>query len=453
METSLTEVELFVFEGAPSGTVVINDRCSLRTEDGHRVVIVCGGAVWPHRVGDRMAEAYAMVGLVEEGWADQVDVARAFGCSTRTVRRYQRRLEVGGLAALGRPRGYPQGRARVTPSRVDELERLKREGMPNREIGRRLAVTEKSVRKLLRRRGWKAPDHRQLALPLASEGADPKLSASAVSEARVADGGLVSGADPKLSGPDSDAVPVSFDVDPSDRSVDRLLAYLGLLDDAAPLFRAGERVPRAGVLLAIPALVQSGVLEVARQVYGSIGPAFYGLRTTLVTLLLMALLRIKRPEGLKEVSPEDLGRVLGLDRAPEVKTLRRKLKRLAALRSARVRFQRLRMAVRGLPGRHGLRRLRLVPAGRRGLLRPGDGRLRRVRLREARVCGQARVLRAGVDPRLCRAVREASLRPRGGVSSVLCPRELPGPAVRSRAVRDVLRTVPVRRLLRRGRVR
>ena len=41
--------------------------------------------------------------------------------------------------------------------------------------------------------------------------------------------------------------------------------------------------------------------------------------------LLMALWRIKRPEGLKEHSPQELGRVLGLDRAPEVKTLRRKL--------------------------------------------------------------------------------------------------------------------------------
>ena len=44
----------------------------------------------------------------------------------------------------------------------------------------------------------------------------------------------------------------------------------------------------------------------------------------------MALLRIKRPEGLKERVPQDLGRVLGLDRAPEVKTLRRKLARLGS---------------------------------------------------------------------------------------------------------------------------
>lgn len=48
-------------------------------------------------------------------------------------------------------------------------------------------------------------------------------------------------------------------------------------------------------------------------------------------MLLMALLRIKRPEALKEHSPAALGRILGLDRAPEVKTLRRKLDRLAAM--------------------------------------------------------------------------------------------------------------------------
>ena len=60
------------------------------------------------------------------------------------------------------------------------------------------------------------------------------------------------------------------------------------------------------------------------------GPAFYDLRTTLLTLLLMALLRIKRPEHLKERDPAAFGRLLGLDRAPEVKTLRRRLTRLAA---------------------------------------------------------------------------------------------------------------------------
>jgi len=76
--------------------------------------------------------------------------------------------------------------------------------------------------------------------------------------------------------------------------------------------------------------VRHGLVEVFQDVYGSLGPAFYGLRTTVVTLFLLALLRIKRPEQLKEYRPDHLGRIVGLDRAPEVKTIRRKLSRLAA---------------------------------------------------------------------------------------------------------------------------
>ena len=108
------------------------------------------------------------------------------------------------------------------------------------------------------------------------------------------------------------------------------MAYLGKLSDAAPIFRDGAQIPGAGVLLAVPALIESGLLEVSQKLYGEIGPAFYGLRTTLMTLFFMALLRIQRPEHLKQRDPATLGRLLGLDRAPEVKTLRRKLTCLAA---------------------------------------------------------------------------------------------------------------------------
>src|SRR5205814_596335 len=101
-------------------------------------------------------------------------------------------------------------------------------------------------------------------------------------------------------GDEGEPVPMSLDQDAGDRTFDRLLAYLGLLDDAAPLFRDGSSVPGAGVLLALPCLLESGLLRISRRLYGEIGPAFYGLRTTLLTLLVMALLRIERPEHLKE---------------------------------------------------------------------------------------------------------------------------------------------------------
>jgi transposase len=318
---------------ATTGTM-INDRCLIRTEQDFRIVIVSGIVLAQYAVDDQMAESYAMVSLVEQGWASQKEVARAFDCSTRSVRRYQCRLDTGGLPALGRPRGYPCKCPRVSHARERLLDRLKTQGMANKEIARRLGVTPKAIRKLLKRIGWRDHEPEQFCLPIAEPRGDPKLSAfSPPMSGDTPEKSSVPG-DPKLSAHNSiedEPAPFSFDTDPADRRMDRLIAYLGLLDDAAPLFRSGARVPHGGVLLALPALVDSGIFTIARKIYGTIGPAFYGLRTTFIALLLMALLRIKRPEALKEHSPDDLGRVLGLDRAPEVKTLRRKLSCLAAL--------------------------------------------------------------------------------------------------------------------------
>jgi len=325
--------DFFPEVGAPDGTTFVNARCLMRTQDRHRVVMVSGVVIAQYALGDRMAEAHAMVSLIDQGWAEQKEVARAFGCSARSARRYQRRFEDGGLPALGRSRGYPRGQPRLPASRARQVTRLKEQGVSNRQVAMCIGVTETAVRKVLRRIGWTAPAPAQAQLPVEGGGANPKLSAFQSDGLLSPPSSAASTADPKLSAFLSCDMPLlpSMDNDPADRRFDRLMAYLGLLDDAAPLFRPGTAIPGAGVLLAVPALVTSGVIECAREVYGSIGPAFFGLRTTIVALVLMALLRIKRPEGLKERPPETFGRILGLDRAPEVKTLRRKLSRLAEL--------------------------------------------------------------------------------------------------------------------------
>ncbi len=271
-----------------------------------------------------------MVSLVDQGWADQNDVAKAFGYSARTVRRYEQRFAEGGLPELGRSGGYPAGRSRLTASRRHWVEQLKAKGHSHREIARRLGVSVRAIRKTLRRLGWKPIPVSQPELPLDSSMTAHANAPAATTSSPGFGASEPGGGDPNLSAFCSNAqeiTAVSRDTDPADRSADRLLARLGLL---LPLFGSATTVPRAGVLLALPVLISTGVFTCAQKIYGDLGPAFYGLRTSLLTLLLMALWRIKRPEGLKEYSPQDLGRVLGLDRAPEVKTLRRKLARLAA---------------------------------------------------------------------------------------------------------------------------
>ena len=324
----------------PSDTVAINARCTLRTEGDQRVVVVGGLPVYHYSALDAVAEAYAMVMLVDCGFAQQREVARAFGRADRTIRRHQERYAQGGMVELGRPEGWRRGRRRISGKRLRLIERLKSQGLSNRAIAQRLGVYERAIRKLLG--PSKCDEVEQLALarisnPSASEPPSVPASSAAVSEESADHPQITSPKDPpddsaviEEPAEDSEPVPMSLDHDASDRTFDRQLAYLGLLDDAAPIFRDGSQVPGVGVLLALPCLIESGLLRIARKLYGEIGPAFYGLRTTLLTLWLMALLRIQRPEHLKERDPGAFGRLLGLDRAPEVKTLRRGLTRLAA---------------------------------------------------------------------------------------------------------------------------
>ena len=176
--TTVPTDDLFPEARNPQGTVAINDRCVLRTQDGHCVLLVSGMVLAQYAVTDRMAQAHAMVSLVEQGWADQIEVARAFHCTVRTVRRQQRRFEDSGLAGLGQGRGYPRGRARLAPARRQLVQQLKAKGCGQREIARRIGVSENAVRKLLRRLGWKSVLPIQSELPLGGEeSAHPKLSA------------------------------------------------------------------------------------------------------------------------------------------------------------------------------------------------------------------------------------------------------------------------------------
>ena len=117
--------DLFPNVRNPEGTRIINDRCLIRTEDELRVVLVSGIVLAQYVLTDQLAEAYARVNLVEQGWANQQDVARAFSCSARTVRRDQRRFEDGGLAALGHRGGYPKGRWRLSGTHSGLIHRFK----------------------------------------------------------------------------------------------------------------------------------------------------------------------------------------------------------------------------------------------------------------------------------------------------------------------------------------
>jgi transposase len=314
------------------------------------VVVVAGLPVHHYSAQDAVAAAYAMVFLVDAGYATQKEVAVAFDCSERTVRRDQERYHEGGMAALATRSGWRAGRRRVPTKRLRLVQSLNAQGLSNREIARRLGVTENAIRKEVGPSSERGTQQQPLPFDTSVHIADRASATPAVTSAPLMEptprscagqalpfaSGEKKAPSPAIADeavstePEAESVGMSLDRDPANRVWDRLLACFGLLDDAVPVFGNAQAVPGAAVLCALPALVASGVFRIARKIYGEIGPAFYGLRTTLLTLLLMALWRIQRPEALKEHDPRNLGRVLGLDRAPEIKTLRRKLTRLAS---------------------------------------------------------------------------------------------------------------------------
>ena len=269
-----------------------------------------GGAAWIHGMaaywwaaGDWAGRKLAAVQLAELTGADKKDIAAAFGTDAATFWRWRTAYAEQGLAGLLPGKRGPRGPSKLTAEVTARIRELAAHGaLSQAEIGARCGVSEFAVRTALGRVGVRQAAAEQ---PDAGEGS-------------AAGAGWEQGELPVLP-------------DPVPRDGERALARFGLLGEGAvPVFAPGAKVPLAGLLLALPALAQTGLLASARAVYGRLRDGFYGLETVLVLLVFLALLREPRAEGASRVPPPALGRVLGLDRAPEVKTIRRKLGELAA---------------------------------------------------------------------------------------------------------------------------
>jgi Transposase protein len=111
------------------------------------------------------------------------------------------------------------------------------------------------------------------------------------------------------------------------RSLERVAAAMGLLASAPIEFQIAFDVPQGGVLLALPALLAQGLLRYSPQMY-QLPDGFYGIDSIFLLLGFMALARIGSLEQLRYEAPGEWGKLLGLDRIPEVRTLRAKLKLL-----------------------------------------------------------------------------------------------------------------------------
>ena len=228
----------------------------------------------------------------------------------RTLMHWTRQLDERGPASFLAP--HPgRGGAVMTSGTAAECGRLLDAGATIAEVARLVRVGESTLRKAVRSgRVVRTPATGVSAAPDVGEGAT-KSERGRV-DARAAEGMGTA----------------------CTRADECMAAALGVLKSAVTRFERCRDVDLGGLLAGLPALCGSGLLSgLGRHL--SLPRGFYRALHILITLGFMALARIRQPEGLRHVPPGELGKVVGLDRVPEVRTLREKIAVMADLRHTR----------------------------------------------------------------------------------------------------------------------
>ena len=286
----------------PEGAEPLNDHVAIYRHDGKIDFYTASGPIYSCRESDPYGVRLAQGIIVSLTTTTPAEIAKALFINRTTAYRNVNRYQQDGPAALITDKKSNRQAYKLNGKTKRQVQLLLNEGYSLKVAAKQSGITEGCIRYAIKK-GTIAGKRQQDEKP----GTQPRPIS--VSERSNEDNRCAIGIGAK-------------------REVERVLSSIGNLIEAAPGFIASEGVRHAGVLLALPALAKVGLLEAGREAYGVLHKGFYGLQSILLILSFMALLRIKTPEQLKRSNPGELGIVLGLDRAPEVKTLRKKLKEM-----------------------------------------------------------------------------------------------------------------------------
>jgi transposase len=292
----------------PTEAQRVSVHLALTRHDEHLTFLNASGPIFTCREDDEGARRFAAVMLTEPrlGLATPTEVAKVLGRHRSRVHEYRQRYREGGVEGLEVKRRGPRGASKLKGKEVARAQKCLDAGQSNRQVAQSVGVSEGTIRKAIKE-GRLSRGERIEAI---SAPRSPEPTASTPRERSDEDASCAGGVATK-------------------REHERALAPTGVLLEAPAQFEAAQSVAKAGVLVALPALLNQGLVEVGHEIYGRLKNGYYGLSTMLLTFALMALVRIKSAEGLSDYAPGEFGRILGLDRAPEMKTVRRKLSELA----------------------------------------------------------------------------------------------------------------------------
>ena len=314
-------VILFLPFSLPDATP-IGDSYAMQTRDGFTYYFFNLQPFDCHPADDRRAMLLRAAKLHVVSGVRQADIMDAFLLSRPTVARAVKRYRERGEDAFFEPLRR-RGRTVVDAEMADQAAKLLASGISGSACARQLGIPVSTFNENRR----------------AGVIADPTRASATVTDAAqaVAATDHPASADAPQTDPAAatdrasrDARDKQAPMGRAARDVEgRMLASAGLMTEAKPVFAApAHGVAHGGVLAALPMLLRAGLLGAANRLF-RLPDGFYGLTTILLFVAFMTLARVRNPEGLRYQAPGEWGAILGLDRCPETKTLRRKIRLLA----------------------------------------------------------------------------------------------------------------------------
>ena len=317
----------------------ISSRCEMIKSGDSVIVSIDGGTVYQYETTDRVTMRMVWVEVYEAGLATYKEIAREINISPTTLKDWVKRYRENGLEGLFDKNGTGKTKTISSQTRKD-IHKLRAQKKSMNEIARICSCSNASVCNIIHEKEAKAPitptldgleleqinpiseEQQDLCIDLSTE-STPAESTPAEKSPKIDELTQILTNEPVLLNDELEEIRAV------DRSGDRHLATVGKLYDAAPLFASKKHLENAGIFMAFAILSNDSFLKIGMSIFKNIGPAFYGLRTSLLTLISLALLRIKRPEQLLEKNAQKMGLILGLDRIACVDTIRAKIKNLS----------------------------------------------------------------------------------------------------------------------------
>jgi hypothetical protein len=290
--------------GFPDGAHKIGPVLTVVEQDERVTYFLGGDQYFSHAKRDRQSRRFVLASLMENGHVRARDLAGApFLIPQRSLMNWSAQHRNKGPDSFFRKVGRAKPRV-MTVDKSAQCAALLAQGLHPAEVARQAGISDSTLRKAM---GRKAVPQLE---PIATDPGGNHTGSTKTERSRT---------DAEAAGGMGTACT---------RVEERIAAAIGLAESGISRFEAVCDVPMAGLLSGLPALCANGLLSGLGK-HLKLPRGFYSGLHILLLLGFMALGRIRRPEGLRHVPPGEFGKLLGLDRAPEVRTLRAKIATMA----------------------------------------------------------------------------------------------------------------------------